>query len=96
LDGLGVWRQQPRAHAASVPYLKLWGLTAGGWQMARQRSSQRGLAEGRDADSIARRSPRPAYADYHLPQTTALKHASLTAGESVLALPPTSSKSVTA
>jgi butyryl-CoA dehydrogenase len=26
------------------------------------------------------------YADYHLPQTAALKHAALTAGESVLAL----------
>jgi alkylation response protein AidB-like acyl-CoA dehydrogenase len=77
------------AHAASVPYLKLWGLAAGGWQMARAAlvAAQR-LAEGDgDADFYrAKIATARFYADYHLPQTAALKHAVLTAGESVLAL----------
>jgi acyl-CoA dehydrogenase len=77
------------AHAASVPYLKLWGLTGGGWQMARAAlvAAQR-LAEGDgDADFYrAKITTARFYADYHLPQTAALKHAVLTAGESVLAL----------
>jgi acyl-CoA dehydrogenase len=80
----------PRAaHAASVPYLKLWGLTAGGWQMARAAlAAARHLASGSgDADFYrAKIATARFYADYHLPQPAALKHAALTAGESVLAL----------
>ena len=77
------------AHAASVPYLKLWGLTVGGWQMARAALvAARHLAEGaRDADFYrAKIATARFYSDYHLPETAALKHAVLTAGESVLAL----------
>jgi 3-(methylthio)propanoyl-CoA dehydrogenase len=77
------------AHAASVPYLKLWGLTAGGWQMARAALvAARRLSEGAgDADFYrAKIATARFYADYLLPQTAALKHAVLTAGESVLAL----------
>ncbi|HEX7270652.1 MAG TPA: acyl-CoA dehydrogenase [Casimicrobiaceae bacterium] len=77
------------AHAASVPYLKLWGLTAGGWQMARAAliAAQR-LAEGQGEADFHRAKIATArfYADYFLPQTGALKHAIVTAGESVLAL----------
>jgi hypothetical protein len=79
----------PAAHAASVPYLRLWGLTAGGWQMAQAALiAARHLAKGgRDAEfHRAKIATARFYADYHLPQTTALKHAILTAGESVLAL----------
>jgi hypothetical protein len=80
----------PRAaHAASVPYLKLWGLAAGGWQMARGAlAAAKHLAQsGGDADFYrAKVTTARFYADYHLPQTAALKHAVLTAGESVLAL----------
>ena len=80
----------PRAaHAASVPYLKLWGLAAGGWQMARAAlAAAKHLASGKgDADFYrAKIATARFYADYHLPQTAALKHAVLTAGESVLAL----------
>ena len=81
-------RNSRAAHAASVPYLKLWGLAAGGWQMARAALiAARGLAEGRDTEfHRAKIATARFYADYHLPQTTALKHAILTAGESVLAL----------
>jgi len=77
------------AHAASVPYLKLWGLSAGGWQMARAALiAQKRLAEGKgDADfHRAKIATARFYADYFLPQTVALKHAIVTAGESVLAL----------
>ncbi|HEV2979433.1 MAG TPA: acyl-CoA dehydrogenase [Casimicrobiaceae bacterium] len=77
------------AHAASVPYLKLWGLAAGGWQMARAALvAARRLAEGKGDGSFYRAKIATArfYADYYLPQTTALKHAVVTAGESVLAL----------
>ena len=77
------------AHAASVPYLKLWGLAAGGWQMARAAlAAATHLAGGKgDADFYrAKIATARFYADYHLPQTAALKHAVVTAGESVLAL----------
>jgi acyl-CoA dehydrogenase len=77
------------AHAASVPYLKLWGLTAGGWQMTRAALiAARRLAEGSDEADFHRAKIATArfYADYFLPQTGALKHAMLTAGESVLGL----------
>ena len=77
------------AHAASVPYLELWGLAAGGWQMARAAlaAAKRLARANGDADFYrAKITTARFYADYHLPQTAALKHAVLTAGESVLAL----------
>jgi len=77
------------AHAAAVPYLELWGRTAGGWQMARAAlASARHLASGANDAEFHRAKIATArfYADYHLPQTAALKHAILTAGETVLAL----------
>ncbi|HEX8009582.1 MAG TPA: acyl-CoA dehydrogenase [Casimicrobiaceae bacterium] len=80
----------PRAaHAAAVSYLKLWGLTVGGWQMGRAAlAAARLLAEGKGDPDFYRAKIATArfFADYHLPQTAALKHAVLTAGESVLAL----------
>jgi hypothetical protein len=77
------------AHAASVPYLKLWGLAAGGWQMARAAlAASRRLTEGQGDRDFYQGKIATArfYADYFLPQTVALKHAVVTAGESVLAL----------
>jgi 3-(methylsulfanyl)propanoyl-CoA dehydrogenase len=77
------------AHAASVPYLKLWGITAGGWQMARAAiAAARDLAGGKGEADFYRAKIATArfYADYFLPQTVALKHSIVTAGESVLAL----------
>jgi acyl-CoA dehydrogenase len=80
----------PRAaYAAAVPYLKQWGLTAGGWQMARAglAASMR-LAEGGGDQAFLRAKIATArfYADYYLPQAVALQHAVVTAGDSVLAL----------
>ncbi len=77
------------AHAASVPYLRLWGLTAGGWQLARAAlAASRRLSEAKgDADFYRGKiATARFYADYCLPQTLALRHAVVTAGESVLAL----------
>jgi acyl-CoA dehydrogenase len=80
----------PRAaHAAAVPYLELWGLTAGGWQMARAAvAASKQLAESSGDAGFHRAKIATArfYADYYLPQTLALQHAVVTAGESVLAL----------
>jgi hypothetical protein len=80
----------PRAvHAGAVPYLKLWGLTAGGWQMARAAlAAAKRLAEGTGDAAFYRAKIATArfYADYFLPQTRALEHAAVSAGESVLAL----------
>jgi alkylation response protein AidB-like acyl-CoA dehydrogenase len=82
-------RDSRAAHAASVPYLKLWGITAGGWQMARASLiAAKRLRDGQGEADFYRAKIATArfYADYFLPQTTALKHAIVTAGESVLAL----------
>ncbi|HET9763105.1 MAG TPA: acyl-CoA dehydrogenase [Casimicrobiaceae bacterium] len=80
----------PRAaYAAAVPYLKLWGLAAGGWQMARAAlAAAKRLAAGEGDAGFYRAKIATArfYADYFLPQTIALQHAVVTAGESVLAL----------
>ena len=80
----------PRAtYAAAVPYLRLWGLAAGGWQMARAAlAAAKRLAAGEGDGGFYRAKIATArfYADYFLPQTIALQHAVVTAGESVLAL----------
>jgi alkylation response protein AidB-like acyl-CoA dehydrogenase len=77
------------AHAASVPYLRLWGLVAGGWQLARgAQVAARMLAENKGDSSFLRGKIATAtfYAECLLPQAAALAH-SITAGsESVLAL----------
>jgi acyl-CoA dehydrogenase len=77
------------AYAASVPYLKLWGVTAGGWQMARAAlAAAKRLAEGAGDAGFLRAKIATArfYADYFLPQAFALQHAVVSAGDSVLAL----------
>ncbi|HXX85204.1 MAG TPA: acyl-CoA dehydrogenase, partial [Casimicrobiaceae bacterium] len=81
---------KPRAaHAAAVPYLKLWGLLVGGWQMARaaQIAAQR-LAQGRGDATFYRGKIATAcfYAESLLPQASGIAR-SLTGGsEAVLAL----------
>ena len=77
------------AHAAAVPFLKLWGLTAGAWQLARSALiAAKRLADVQGDANFCRAKIATArfYADYHLPQVAALKHAVVSAGESVLAL----------
>ena len=82
--------QHPRvAHAGAVRYLKLWGVVAGGWQMARAAlvAAER-LAAG-DGDSQyfhAKIATARYYADAVLPQAAALAHTIIHGGESALAL----------
>jgi acyl-CoA dehydrogenase len=77
------------AHAASVPYLRLWGLVAGGWQLARgAQVAARLLAEGKGDATFYRGKIATArfYAECLLPQAAALARAITLGSESVLAL----------
>jgi len=80
----------PRAaHAASVPYLRLWGVVAGGWQLARgARAAEKRLTEGSgDADFLRGKiATARFYADCLLPQASALSQAITRGSEAVLAL----------
>jgi hypothetical protein len=78
------------AHAGAVPYLKLWGLVAGGWQMGRaaliaheQLANGIGNADFLRAKIVTARF----YADCLLPQSSGYAHAVTHGGDSVLALP---------
>jgi 3-(methylthio)propanoyl-CoA dehydrogenase len=81
---------EPRvAHAGAVPYLRLWGLVVGGWQMGRaalvaaaQRAEGRGNAAFNGAKIVTARF----YAECLLPQADGLAAAVTAGGPSVLAL----------
>jgi 3-(methylthio)propanoyl-CoA dehydrogenase len=77
------------AFAAAVPYLRLWGLVAGGWQLGRAAliAAQR-IAEGSGDAAFYRGKKTTArfYADCLLPQAAALSHAITRGSETVLAL----------
>jgi hypothetical protein len=77
------------AHAGAVPYLRLWGLVTGGWQMARAaRIAAARLAEGQGDSTFYRTKIATArfYADCLLPQASGLAAAIVGGGPSVLAL----------
>ena len=77
------------AHAASVPYLRLWGLVAGGWQLARgARTAAKKLAEGKGDPDFYRSKIGTArfYADCLLPQAAAWSQAITQGSDAVLAL----------
>ena len=81
---------KPRAvHAAAVPYLKLWGMVVGGWQMGRaaQIAAQR-LAQGKGDASFYRGKIATArfYAQSILPQAGGLARSIAGGSEAVLAL----------
>jgi len=78
------------AHAGAVPYLKLWGVVAGGWQMGRAALiAHAQLAEGTgNADFLrAKIATARFYAECLLPQASGYAHAVTHGGDSVLALP---------
>ena len=80
----------PRAaHAAAVPYLELWGLVAGGWQLGRAAlAAAKHLAAGTgDARFLhAKIVTARYYADAILPQAASLAVTIAQAGDSTLAL----------
>src|SRR4030095_7877578 len=70
------------AHAAAVPYLTLWGITAGGWQMGRAALiAHEQLASGKgDAEFLrAKIATARFYAENLLPEADALAQ-SITVG----------------
>ena len=78
------------AHAGAVPYLKLWGIVAGGWQMGRAALIAREhLTQGvGNADFLrAKIATARFYAECLLPQASGYAHAVTHGGDSVLALP---------
>src|SRR5450432_1180195 len=78
------------AHAGAVPYLKLWGIVAGGWQMGRAALIAHGqLTDGVGNADFLRAKIMTArfYAECLLPQSSGYAHAVTHGGDSVLALP---------
>jgi len=76
------------AFAGSVPYLKMWGIVAGGWQMARAALiSERRIAEGSsDRFYPAKIATARFYADHILPAALSHKHEITKGSGSVFAL----------
>jgi len=77
------------AHAGSVPYLKLWGLCAGGWQLARAAKVAAEKLQAGDGDPAFMRAKVATarfYAECLLPQADALAQSVITGSETVLAL----------
>ncbi len=77
------------AHAAAVPFLKLWGLTAGGWQLGRAAliaSANIGAGKG-DPDFLrAKIATARFYAECLLPQAEALGESLIDGSDAALAL----------
>lgn len=77
------------AHAGAVPYLELWGLVAGGWQMGRAALiAARHLAEGAGDERFMTAKIQTArfYADCLLPRATSLARTITEGSNSVLAV----------
>ncbi|HKP66036.1 MAG TPA: acyl-CoA dehydrogenase [Casimicrobiaceae bacterium] len=77
------------AHAGSVPYLKLWGLVAGGWELARSAkiASDRLQTGGGDPGFMrAKIATARFYAECLLPQADALAQSVVNGSVTVLAL----------
>jgi alkylation response protein AidB-like acyl-CoA dehydrogenase len=78
------------AYAGSVPYLKLWGLCAGGWQMARAAKIAVDKLQGGNGDTAflrAKVATARYYAECLLPQADAFAQSVVNGGDAVLAIP---------
>ncbi len=88
--GMNAMANLQGAFAGSVPYLKLWGIVAGGWQMARAAlaaEAKLGSATGTDADFYkAKIVTARFFADHVLNQAVALKHEITDGSSSTLGL----------
>jgi alkylation response protein AidB-like acyl-CoA dehydrogenase len=77
------------AHAGSVPYLKLWGLCVGGWQLARAAKVATEKLHAGDGDPAFMRAKVATawfYAECLLPQAEALAQSVVSGSATVLAL----------
>jgi hypothetical protein len=81
----------PRAaHAGSVPYLKLWGLCVGGWQMARAAKVAADNLESGVGDTTflrAKVATARYYAECLLPQADAFSQSVVDGSATVLTIP---------
>ena len=88
--GMSAMGDLRKAVACSVPYLKLWGITAGGWQMARAAlTASSKLAVG-DADAEfykAKLTTAKFYASHVLTQSAYLKRQIIDGSGDVMTLP---------
>jgi acyl-CoA dehydrogenase len=71
--------------AGSVPYLMMWGYTAGGWMMTKAALVAAGKLD--DAFYSAKLTTARYYADHVLPKASAYKHEITHGGASTIALP---------
>jgi len=77
------------AHAVAVPYLRLWGLAVGGWQLGRSAliaAKRRAEGAGDPQFMQAKIATARFYAEALLPEVPALARAVTASGESTLAL----------
>jgi alkylation response protein AidB-like acyl-CoA dehydrogenase len=90
---LKAYGDDPRAaHAVAVPYLELWGLTAGGWQMARAAQAAARLLAAGEGDAAfleAKLATALYYAEALLPQAQSLARMVTQASGAALALAAT-------
>jgi alkylation response protein AidB-like acyl-CoA dehydrogenase len=87
--GMNAMGDLRKSFACSVPYLRLWGVVAGGWQMARaaQISVQKSPAAGGERDFYeAKLATARFYADHVLSQHTWLRHQIIEGSASVMKL----------
>ncbi|HMC45029.1 MAG TPA: acyl-CoA dehydrogenase C-terminal domain-containing protein, partial [Caballeronia sp.] len=86
--GMNAMSDLNKAFACSVPYLKLWGIVAGGWQMARaaQISAEKIAAGSSDEFYKAKLITARFYADHILSQSSYLKHQIVAGSSSVMTM----------
>jgi alkylation response protein AidB-like acyl-CoA dehydrogenase len=87
--GMNAMSDLSKAFACSVQYLKLWGVVAGGWQMARAAQIAAAKVAAGDADAAfyrAKIATARFYADHVLSQSSWLKHQIVEGSADVLRL----------
>jgi alkylation response protein AidB-like acyl-CoA dehydrogenase len=86
--GMNAMSDLNRAFACSVPYLKLWGVVAGGWQMGRAAGISAAKIAAGDADPFyaAKLATARFYADHVLSQALWLHHEIVHGSASVMTL----------
>jgi 3-(methylthio)propanoyl-CoA dehydrogenase len=88
--GMNAMADLRKAFGCSVPYLRLWGIVAGGWQMARaaQIALQKVDANDPEADFYrAKLATARFYADHILTQAASLRSQIIEGAADVMALP---------
>ena len=88
--GMNAMGDLRKAFACSVPYLRLWGIVAGGWQMARAAQIAQRKLDVNDAEADFYRAKLITarfYADHVLTQAIALRSQIIDGAADVMALP---------